>query len=173
MKFQLDHTIKILNRTPAVIEDLLYGLPKEWIHNNEGPDTWSPFDIVGHLVHGEKTDWIPRALIILGDRTDKTFVPFDRFAQFEDSKGKTIHDLLDEFRALRDDNIVTLKSWDLKDSDLTKTGQHPALGTVMLKELLSTWAVHDLNHIYQMSRVLANNYKEEVGVWRAYLGVLK
>ncbi len=172
MDFKLDNTIEILERTPGVIEDLLKGLSPEWVMNNEGNDTWSPYDILGHLIHGEKTDWIVRMDIILSHSDDKTFQPFDRFAQFEQSKGKTLQQLIDEFKELRKHNIAILISKKISDSTLNKTGIHPAFGTVTLSQLLSTWVVHDLSHIAQIARVMAKQYKTAVGPWQAYLPIL-
>jgi uncharacterized damage-inducible protein DinB len=168
----LHELIPILNKTPETIQVLLHDLPESWTHTNEGLDTWSPYDVVGHLIHGEKTDWIPRMEIILSDRDDKTFQPFDRFAQFQDSQGKTLSQLLEEFAQLRKKNLDILTQKNLTDSDLQKKGMHPALGEVTLGQLLSTWVVHDLNHLAQISRVMAHQYKKEVGPWEAYLGIL-
>ncbi|MEK7258050.1 MAG: DinB family protein [Bacteroidota bacterium] len=173
MNFQLTHSIEILERTPAVLTAWLEGLSGEWIFQNEGGDTWSPFDVVGHLIHGEKTDWIPRLKIILEHGDAKPFEPYDRFAQFEESKGKTLSQLLQEFTRLRNLNLEILKNTPLSEADLDRKGRHPALGEVTLRQLLATWTVHDLTHIYQISRVLARQYEGEVGVWKAYLGVLK
>jgi len=172
MDFKLDKAVEILERTPGVIEELLKGLSQEWIMNNEGSDTWSPYDILGHLIHGEKTDWIVRMEIIISDNNDKTFQPFDRFAQFEQSKGKTLQQLIDEFKELRNQNIAILNSKKITGSTLNKTGIHPAFGTVTLGQLLSTWVVHDLGHIAQIARVMAKQYKTEVGPWQAYLPIL-
>ena len=173
MKFYVNTSIEVLERTPAVLSHLLAGLSPEWTAPNEGPDTWSPYDIIGHLIHGEKTDWIPRMDIILSDSTDKTFVPFDRFAQFKDSQGQSLEDLLAEFSALRKENLDYLRSKNLGDQQLTMKGMHPELGEVSLSELLASWVVHDLNHISQINRVMAHQYKNEVGVWQAYMGILK
>lgn len=173
MRFNLPKTIEILERTPIVLEHLLDGISDEWLMNNEGGDSWSPFDIVGHLIHGEKTDWIPRAKIILSDREDKTFIPFDRFAQMDASKSKDIQALLEEFKTLRIQNLEELKSLPLNDTTLKAKGIHPDLGESRLSELLSTWTVHDLGHIAQISRVMAKQYKSEVGPWKKYLGILK
>lgn len=172
MNFNLQQSLEILERTPRVIENLLRGLSQEWINQNEGPETWSPYDIVGHLIHGEKTDWMERMEIILSDDPDKTFKPFDRLAQFEDSKGKSIDQLLMEFGVLRAENIKRLRSRGITDQDLYSTGLHPAFGKVTLRQLLSTWAVHDLNHIAQITRVMANQYESEVGPWKEYLKIL-
>ncbi len=173
MNFNLNQSIQILSGTPEVIKSLLTGLPDDWIHNNEGPDTWSPFDIVGHLIHGEKTDWIPRARIILSDLKDKTFVPFDRFAQFENSQGKTLDQLLSEFKQLRQENIRILETMQIDEEKLQMKGTHPDFGEVSLKQLLATWTVHDLSHIHQMTRVLGKNYRSEAGPWKAYISILQ
>ncbi|MEQ8629232.1 DinB family protein [Ekhidna sp.] len=173
MKFSLEKSIHILDRTPAVLKTLLRNLPEDWTAPNEGPDTWSPYDVVGHLIHGEKTDWIPRARIILEQGEKQPFTPFDRFAQFEESKGKTLNQLLDEFESHRTDNIKTLESLNISQADLTKTGIHPEFGAVTLENLLAAWVVHDLGHIYQISRVMAKQYTNEVGPWSQYMGVLK
>lgn len=172
MNFNLAKAIEILERTPQVVTSLLNGLSDEWIQNNEGEDTWSPFDVIGHLIHGEKADWITRTEIILSDTSDKTFAPFDRFAQFEESKGKTISQLLTEFGKLREQNLKVLKSIDLQAEDLKKTGIHPALGEVTLQHLLATWVAHDLGHLAQISRVMAKQYKDEVGPWQEYLPIV-
>lgn len=171
MQFDLQKSLQILERTPQVVEDLLKGLDNDWIMNNEGPDTWSPFDIIGHYIHGEKTDWVPRMNIILGEG-DKHFVPFDRFAQYKDSQGKTLQQLLDEFKQLRKENVVKLRSATINEQTLNRTGIHPKFGEVTLRQLLATWVVHDLNHIYQISRVLSKQYEVEVGPWVEFLGVL-
>src|ERR1700756_150681 len=172
MKFNLAEAIVILERTPFVIENMLKDIPDEFVINNEGPDTWSPYDIVGHFIHGEKTDWIVRMNIILSDSGDKKFTPFDRFAQFNNSKGKTLTQLIDEFKDLRKQSIATLRSKNITEADMEKTGIHPEFGTVTLSQLLSTWVVHDLGHIAQIARVMAKQYKAETGPWLAYLPVL-
>ena len=172
MKFNIQKAMPILERTPTIVAMLLKDLDNDWIYNNEGPDTWSPFDVVGHYIHGEKTDWIPRLNIILGEQDDKRFVPFDRFAQFRDSKGKSLNDLLDEFARLRSENLEKLRKVKLDEATLSKKGIHPAFGEVTLENLLSSWVVHDLGHISQITRVLAKQYKEEVGPWTAYMGIL-
>lgn len=173
MQYNLNDAVNILERTPMILRVMLEGLPEEWLNNNEGEDTWSPYDVVGHLAHGEKTDWIGRMSIILSDAEDKAFKPFDRFAQFEDSKGKTISELLDEFASLRGQNLDILKQKNITEGDFGRTGIHPAFGEVKLSQLLSTWVVHDLSHIAQISRVMAKQYKEEVGPWQEYLSILK
>lgn len=172
MKFELKKSISILERTPVVLKSLLADLAMEWTHENEGENTWSPYDVVGHLIHGEKTDWMVRAEIILGNNPNKEFETFDRFAQFENSKGKTLGALLDEFEALRAKNLKSLRSKNLSLDDLERTGEHPELGPVALSHLLSAWVVHDLGHIAQISRVMAKQYKNEVGPWPKYMTIL-
>jgi hypothetical protein len=173
MVIDLDHVTEILDRTPRVLRAMLQGLPAEWILRNEGDNTWSPFDVLGHLIHGERTDWIPRARIILECGEGRAFEPFDRYAQFEASKGKTSEELLDIFEALRLENIRAFKEMELMPKDLEKPGMHPELGRVTLGELIATWVAHDLGHIVQISRTMAKQYREEVGPWRAYLSVMK
>jgi DinB superfamily len=173
MPFDLKQSIEILERTPRVVTDMLRGLSGDWVGKNEGPDTWSPYDIVGHFIHGEKTDWLARMHIILSDSGDKKFQPFDRFAQVRDSKGKTLSQLLDEFKSLREQNLQVLRSLDPTAEDLARQGIHPAFGPVTLSQLLATWVVHDLNHIAQIARVMASQYRPEVGPWVAYLRVLQ
>jgi DinB superfamily len=170
--YNLTESIGILARTPIVLESLLLDIPKAWALNNEGKDTFSPFDVVGHLIHGEKTDWVARMEIILSDNADKTFERYDRFAQFNDSEGKTLNQLLAEFKTLRKKNLEILQSKNLQDNDLLKTGIHPSFGAVTLLQLLSTWSVHDLSHIAQITRVMCKQYKEEVGPWINYLPIL-
>lgn len=173
MKFTLSKSIEILERTPDVLIAMLHNLSADWTSKNEGGETWSVFDIVGHLIHGEKTDWIPRMEIILSDKPDKTFKPFDRLAQFEESKGKSLTQLLDEFKRLRNRNIEQLRSKNLTDQNCEEKGIHPAFGEITLSQLISTWTVHDLNHIAQISRVMAKQYKAEVGPWVEYLKILQ
>ncbi|HXB11100.1 MAG TPA: DinB family protein, partial [Bacteroidia bacterium] len=171
-EFNLNKTIEVLECTPSVLKKLLSGLSDAWVLNNEGKDTWSPFDVVGHLIHGEKTDWIPRMEIILSAKSNKKFVPFDRFAQLKNSKNKKLNHLLKEFKQLRKENIKILKSKKLTKKDLDKTGIHPEFGRVTLEQLLATWAAHDLAHIGQISRVMAKQYKSAVGPWAKYLPVM-
>jgi len=171
MEFKIDDALPILERTPHVVSLLLRNLPEGWIYQNEGGETWTAYDVIGHYIHGEKTDWIPRMQIILGDG-DKHFVPFDRFAQFRDSKGKTLEQLLDEFASLRKQNIQQLKSIELTGQVLNRKGIHPQFGEVTFKELLSSWVVHDLTHINQITRVMAKQYTEAVGPWKAYMSIL-
>ena len=172
MEFNLNRSIEILERTPLVLETMLSGLSEEWIKNNEGPESWSPYDILGHFIHGEKTDWIPRMEIILSDNKEKFFEPFDRFAQINDSNEKNYPELLNEFKLLRKQNLEILRSKNLTAIDLIQTGVHPAFGVVTLAQLISTWVVHDLNHISQISRVMAKQYITEVGPWKEYLRIL-
>ncbi len=172
MTFDLSSGIAVLERTPAAFRALLAGLPGTWIETNEGPDTFSPFDNVGHLIHGERADWIPRARIILAQGAHRTFVPYDRFAQVRESAGKTLAQLLDEFDELRAQNLATLRAWNLSESQLALVGEHPALGAVTLRQLLATWVAHDLGHLAQTSRVMAKQYRDAVGPWRAYLPIM-
>ena len=172
MKFELDRSYQILERTPAVLKTLLNDLEKGWIINNEGPETFSPYDVVGHLIHGEKTDWAARTKIILEFGLSKPFVSWDRFAQFEESKGKTLSQLLNEFEKVRIENVKWLRSLKLTETDLDKKGMHPKLGEVTLRNLLSTWVVHDLTHIAQITRVMAKQYKEEMGPWPEFFRIL-
>ena len=168
----LNDTLALLSRTPAALDALLRDLPDTWTHTREGDDTWSPFDIVGHLIHGERTDWMTRARMILESGEERTFDRFDRVAQMRDSEGKSLAGLLDEFAQLRGENLRDLRALNLTEEDLARRGRHPAFGPVTLSQLLSTWAVHDLTHLHQISRVMAHQYEEAVGPWTAYLGVL-
>ena len=172
-RFNLDEAIAILTRTPPTLNALLRGVPDTWVLSNEGKDTWSAFDIVGHLIFGERTDWMPRARIILEHGEARAFDPFDRFAQVKESKGKTLDQLLDEFSRLRAENLAALQKLNLQPADFRLRGTHPALGAVTLSELLATWAIHDLTHLHQLTRVMAHQYSAEVGPWGAYLGVLQ
>lgn len=173
MEFSYQHCISILERTPVSLEKLLFGLDTDLIHANEGDKTWSPYDVMGHLIHGEKTDWIPRMLIVLGDKEDKNFTPFDRFAQEKESDGKTMGDLLHEFKTLRKHNLRILEGFEVAEHQLDREGIHPDFGPVTLRNLFATWAVHDLNHIAQIARVMAHQNRENVGPWEAYLRILK
>ena len=172
MAFDVTEGIAVLEKTPATFRALLSGLPDVWISCNEGPDTFSPFDNLGHVIHGERTDWIPRARIIIEQGENRTFESYDRFAQDRESAGKSIADLLEEFATLRAANLVVLRSWNLTGRHLALEGEHPALGTVTLRQLLATWVAHDLGHIAQTTRVMAKRYREAVGPWRAYLPIL-
>jgi len=173
MEFDLSHTISLLNRTPAVLKTLLGDLPETWALRNEGENTWSAFDVVGHLIHGERTDWMPRTRTILQSGEAQTFEPFDRWGHVRESQGKSIGQLLEEFAGLRSGNLSELRALNLRQEDLERRGRHPALGVVTLSELLATWAAHDLTHLHQISRVMAHQYREAVGPWSAYLGVLR
>ena len=173
MDYSIEKSYEILTNTPKVLTALLSHLSEEWLMNNEGEDTFSPFDVVGHLLHGEKTDWIARTKIILEHGTSSSFVPWDRFAQYEESKGKNIHQLLEEFSAKRIENINWLKSLNLTKDDLGKKGMHPKLGEVTLRNLLSTWVVHDLTHIAQITRVMAKQYKTEMGPWVEFFRIMQ
>ena len=170
--FVIDDALAILGRTPATLDALLRGLPDGWITAHEGGETWSPFDVIGHLIHGERTDWLPRAKLIMAHGDRRPFETFDRFAQFADSEGRTLAGLLDEFAALRRENLRELAAMRLSDADLDRPGRHPELGPVTLRQLLATWVAHDLDHVMQISRVLAKQYSDEVGPWRAYLRVI-
>jgi hypothetical protein len=172
MDFDLEQAMEVLTRTPQTLRALLSGLPPGWTSNDEGPDTWSPYDVLGHLIHGEKTDWIARMRRILDHGESRAFEPFDRFAQFRESAGKTLEDLLDQFARLRADNLETLRGLELTAERLERKGRHPELGTVTLGQLLATWTVHDLGHIAQIARVMAKQYAGQVGPWQAYLPVL-
>ena len=172
MKFSLDQAVEILSQTPVTLRSLLSGLSAPWINNNEGAQTWSPFDVVGHLIHGERTDWMPRLKIILELGESRPFDPFDRFAQFEASKGKSLSELLETFAALRQQNLATLKQLNLTEEHFKLKGTHPDFGSVTLGQLLATWVVHDLDHLGQIARVLAKQYKAEVGPWINYLSIL-
>ena len=165
--------IAFLTRTPASLNALLRGLPDIWTHSDEGKDTWNAFDIVGHLNVAERTDWMPRVRTILEHGETRAFDPFDRFAQTKESEGKSLEQLLDEFVRLRSESLAALQALNLQSADLARRGKHPALGSVTLSELLATWAVHDLTHLHQLSRVMAYQYREAVGPWSAFLGVLK
>jgi hypothetical protein len=172
MQHDLQLTIALLARTPATLNTLLRDLPQEWTHRNEGGGTWSAFDVVGHLIHGERTDWMPRAQRILQFGETRAFEPFDRLAQQRESQGKSLPQLLDEFVRLRAENLHQLRALNLQPADFERRGKHPALGATTLSQLLATWAAHDLTHLHQISRILAHQYGEAVGPWSKYLGVL-
>jgi hypothetical protein len=170
--FVMEEAVAILSRTPATLDALLRGLPEGWIAANEGGDTWSPFDVVGHLIHGEQTDWMQRVKIILEHGEARAFDKFDRLAQFAMSRGRTLASLLDEFATLRQANLRELATLGLNEADLDRRGRHPQLGVVTLRQILATWVAHDLDHVMQISRVLARQYAEEVGPWRSYLRII-
>ena len=181
-EFSLAEAIAVLTRTPATLNALLRGLPNIWVRGNEGKDTWSAYDIVGHLIVAERTDWMPRVRIILENGEARAFDPFDRFAQMRmkemrmkesQDKSPEMDQLLDDFARLRKESLAALQALDLQPEDLARRGTHPALGVVTLSELLATWAVHDLTHLHQLSRVMAHQYRDAVGPWSVYLGVLK
>jgi hypothetical protein len=172
MEHNLSHTFALLSRTPATLDALLRDLPDAWTRSHEGENTWSPYDVVGHLIHGERTDWMPRVKCILESGETRAFEPFDRWAQFRESEGKSLPQLLDEFTHVRTKNLDELRALNLQPSDLARRGLHPSLGGVTLSQLLATWAAHDLTHLHQITRVMAHQYDVAVGPWRPYLGVL-
>lgn len=172
MEFNFSKSIEILERTPSVLQHLLDGISEEWTSTNEGGESWTVFDVIGHLIHGDKTDWILRTEIILSNKEDKSFEPFDRFAQFEASKGKTLRELLGEFITIRKSNIEKLRQLNITNDDLYRTGIHPSFGVVTLSQLLATWTVHDLDHLSQISRIMAKQYTQQTGPWIAYLKIL-
>ena len=172
MEQNLPHSIALLTRTPATLNALLRDLPETWTSTNEGENTWTVFDVVGHLIHGERTDWMPRVKRILEFGEAKTFDPFDRFAQTRESQGKALPQLLDAFSRLRADNLTELRALNLQPQDIQRRGRHPALGVVTLSELLAAWAAHDLTHLHQISRTMAYQYHEAVGPWSKFLGVM-
>jgi predicted CopG family antitoxin len=172
MDFDMTTGIAVLERTPHALRAMLAGLPPAWTDATEGPDTWSPYVIVGHLIHGERTDWIPRAQIILARGPHRRFTPYDRFAQFRESEEKSLSDLLDEFARRRAGNLATLAEWHLTKSQLDLEGEHPEFGPVTLRQLLATWVAHDLGHVAQTARVMAKQYREAIGPWRAYLPIV-
>ena len=171
-EFRLADAIAILTRTPATLNALLRGLPDAWVRSNEGQDTWSAFDIVGHLAFADRTDWMPRVRTLLENGESRPFDPFDRFAQLKAGQDQSLEQRLDEFAHLRQESLTALEALNLRPEDLARRGRHPAFGVVTLGELLATWAVHDLNHLHQLARVMAHQYRDEVGPWSAYLGVL-
>ena len=163
----------LLERTPRALDALLRGLPEAWTMRNEGGETFTVLDVIGHLVHGERADWTARARMILEHGENKTFERFDRFAHKRESAGKTLGELLDEFARLRKQNLAEVRSAKLGPGDLARRGRHPGLGPVTLSQLLATWAAHDLTHLHQISRIMAHQYRELVGPWSVYLGVLQ
>ena len=169
----LEECLSVLTRTPIVLDVLLRDLPEVWTTATEGSGTWSPYVIIGHLIHAEKADWMPRLKIILEHGTDRPFEPFDREAQFHQNYGKSLTELLDEFRDLRHDSVARLRAMNLTSEQLELNGRHPALGVVSARQLMATWTAHDLGHTVQISRVMAKRYKLEVGPWAEYLSVMK
>ena len=172
MTFELAHALAVLERTPATLRALLAGLPDEWTHPNEGPDTFSAYDNVGHLVHLERTDWVARARIVLAQGPERRFAPVDRFGMYRESAGRPLAALLDDFARLRAANLETVRGWSLGERELALEAEHPAFGAVTLQQLLAAWAVHDLGHVAQTARVMARQYRDAVGPWRAYLPIL-
>jgi hypothetical protein len=173
MDFELNTGVAVLERTPNTLRAMLAGLPHAWIDATEGPETWSPYVVIGHLSHAERADWIPRAQIILAQGANRRFEPFDRMAQFHESKGKSLAQLLDEFGKLRAHSLATLAAWKLTDAQLSLEGEHPAFGHVTLRQLFATWVAHDLGHIAQVARVMAKQYRDAVGPWRQYLSIME
>jgi len=173
MEHDFDNTISLLARTPATLDALLRDLPDAWTLQNEGESTWSAFDVVGHLINGERTDWMPRVKMIIDFGEARAFTPFDRWVQQRESQGKSLAHLLDEFARLRSENLRELRAMKLRPEDSQRRGRHPSLGVVTLSQLLATWAAHDLTHLHQISRVMAHQYREAVGPWKQYLGVLQ
>ena len=171
-EFNLNEAVAVLERTPVTLSAMLDGLPETWTRATEGEGTWSPYDVIGHLIHGERTDWIPRAQHILaGD--PRPFIPFNRAAQFTESRSQTLPELLETFAQLRNENVATLRAMNLTDSDLDRQGLHPELGKVTLRQLLATWVVHDLDHVTQIARTMAKAYTNETGPWIEYLSILR
>ncbi len=173
MEHDLHHTISLLTRTPVALNALLRGLPETWTVRNEGDSTWNVFDVIAHLINGERTDWMPRVRIVMQFGETQTFEPFDRWGHKREYQGKLMGQLLDEFARLRSENLSELRALKLRREDLERRGRHPDCGIVTLSQLLATWAVHDLTHLYQISRVMAHQYREAVGPWSGYLGVLQ
>jgi hypothetical protein len=173
MEHNLQHTMSLLTRTPAALDALLRNLPEMWTLRNEGENSWSAFDVVGHLIHAERTNWIPRVRVVLQFGENQPFAPFDRWAQVRETQGKVLEQLLDEFAHLRSESLGELRALNLRREDLELRGRHPTLGVVTLSELLATWAAHDLTHLHQISRIMAHQYREAVGPWSRYLGVLQ
>jgi|SRR5947207_4080725 len=173
MEQNLEHTISLLARTPPALDALLRDLQEAWTLRNEGENSWSAYEVVGHLIHGERTDWMPRTKMILQFGESRTFDPFDRWAQARESEGKSLDGLLDEFARLRSENLGELRALNLRPEDLARRGRHPALGAVTLSALLATWVAHDLTHLHQISRIMAHQYREAVGPWAKFLGVMQ
>jgi DinB superfamily len=173
IKHDLQQTISLLARTPATLDALLRDLPEAWTSTTEGQDTWTAFNVVGHLVDGERVNWMPRAKMILEQGDSRPFEPFDRMGHLRETQGRSLNQLLEQFAHLRSQNLAELRSWNLEQQDLERTGRHPAFGTVTLSQLLATWAVHDMTHLHQISRIMAHQYRDAVGPWSTYLGVLQ
>jgi hypothetical protein len=174
MEQSLERTMAVLERTPGVLDAMLRGLPEEWTRSNEGERTWSAFDVVVHLIHCEHDDWVPRARVILESGGDvRQFPPFDRWGEIFESRSMKLGEVLEKFAQVRAENLKKLRGWGLGEKELAMQGRHPALGEVTLAQLLATWATHDLNHLHQISRVMAFQYREAVGPWREFMGVMK
>jgi hypothetical protein len=173
MAHNLDHTISLLTRTPAALNALLRDLPEGWTLHNEGENSWSAFDVVGHLIHADRTDWMPRAKIIRQFGDTQPFAAFDRLGHVRESEGKSLGEILDEFALVRAESLKDLRALNLQPEDLERRGRHPALGVVTLSQLLATWAAHDLTHLHQISRIMAHQYRDAVGPFSAFLGVLR
>lgn len=171
--YTVDDAIPLLSRTPGTLDALLRGVPEGWVNAHEGGKTWSPFDVVGHLIHADRTNWLTRARIILEHGEERTFEDFDRFAQLASSKGRTMESLLDEFALVRAESVKDLEGMGLTERALARRGRHPALGVVTLRQLLATWVAHDLDHVYQVVRAIARQYADEVGPWREYLRIIR
>lgn len=172
MQFSLEHAFPVLERTPRVLDAFLRGLPGDWTSATEGAETWSPFDVVGHLIDGEEEDWIPRARIMLSDAAERRLAPFDRFRHQARNRGRPLRDLLEEFATLRQANVQALRGFRLTFADLQRTASHPELGAVTLEQHLATWVAHDLGHVAQIARVMARQFTDAVGPWGAYLPIL-
>ncbi|MDI9340772.1 MAG: DinB family protein [Sediminibacterium sp.] len=172
MEPSIEHTIQILARTPDALRALLYNVNEDWTRENEGGETWSPYDVIGHLIHCDEDNWIPRISVLLSDSVVRKFEPLNRFAQLEKSKGKSMNQLLDEFAEIRCASVAKLRTLPITDEHLSKTAIHPELGAVTLSQLIATWVVHDLDHISQISRVMAKHFKHKVGPWIQYLPIL-
>ena len=173
MEQTLNNTIALLERTPAALDALLRGLPEDWTHRNEGEGTFTAVDVIGHLIYADKVDWLPRVRMILEHGESRPFEPFDRWGQVQECRGKSLPQLLDEFAKIRAASLHELRLLDLQPEQFERKGRHPALGAVTLSQLLATWAAHDLTHFHQISRILAHQYRDEVGPWSAFLGVMK
>jgi hypothetical protein len=173
MEHNLSDTIALLTRTPSTLNALLRDLPDAWTHSNEGENTWNALEVIGHLIHAERTDWMPRVELILGSWEARTFEPFDMRGHVREIQGKSLTQLLDEFARARAESLTALRAVNLTQDDLDRRGLHPALGSVTLSQLLATWAAHDLTHVHQISRVMAHQYREAVGPWSKFLGVLQ
>jgi hypothetical protein len=171
MDLTIPDAVALLSRTPTVLDALLRDLPDGWTHGHEGDNTWSAFDVLGHLIHAERTNWMPRMRLILGSWEARPFDPFDRSGHLREVQGKSLGHVLDEFARVRDASLAALRDMALTQDDLDRRGLHPVLGTVTLSQLLATWAAHDLTHLHQISRVMAHQYRDAVGPWTRYLGV--